>query len=89
MEEFVPERMKVEASGAATNYALGEAVAIDVEAKYLFGGSAAGSAVELMCSLKPAAFKPKNNANFHYGIQTLAYEKTVPGDEFGGRAWRA
>ena len=41
---------------------------MDVEARYLFGGVPAGSPVELTCRLEPAAFAPKQNADFTYGV---------------------
>ncbi|HZA52334.1 MAG TPA: MG2 domain-containing protein, partial [Myxococcaceae bacterium] len=69
VEEFVPERMKVEASTATENYAFGDTAKVEVRAKYLFGGSAAGSRVELTCSLEPSVFKPEENASFVFGTQ--------------------
>jgi alpha-2-macroglobulin len=76
VEEFVPERMKVTAKGAADHYGLQDKAAVRIEAKYLFGGSAAGSPVEMTCKLDPWEFKPKKNANLHYGVQVLGYEKS-------------
>ncbi len=67
VEEFVPERMKVTAATARPGYRVEEPVAVEVEAQYLFGGSAEGSAVELTCRLEPSAFVPKENANYQYG----------------------
>jgi uncharacterized protein YfaS (alpha-2-macroglobulin family) len=68
VEEFVPERMRVEARPAAPQYLLGEEVPIAVEARYLFGGVPAGAKVELGCELAPATFAPRQNANFVYGV---------------------
>ncbi len=68
VEEFVPERMKVTASVDKPGYAQGTAVPVGVEAAYLFGGSAEGSPVELTCRVEPSDFKPKENANFTYGV---------------------
>ncbi len=68
VEEFVPERMKVQAATDKPSYLLGGPVSVSVDARYLFGGSAEGSSVEVGCSLEPATFKPaKQNANFTYG----------------------
>jgi alpha-2-macroglobulin len=70
VEEFVPERMKVQAAVARPAYLLGDAAKVSVEARYLFGGSAEGSSVEVTCSLAPATFRPaKENAQFTYGPQ--------------------
>jgi uncharacterized protein YfaS (alpha-2-macroglobulin family) len=68
VEEFVPERMKVTASTDKPGYAQGAVVPVKVEAAYLFGGSAEGSPVELTCRVQPSDFKPKENANFTYGV---------------------
>jgi hypothetical protein len=68
VEEFVPERMKVTVSPERPAYALGATVPLLVEARYLFGGSAADSPVEVSCRLEPSAFKPKENASYTYGV---------------------
>ncbi len=81
VEEFVPERMKVQAKAPAPQYVLGEAVPVGVEAGYLFGGVPAGAKVELSCELAPATFAPKQNANFVYGVwrgDDKGPEKAVP-----------
>ncbi|WP_426750619.1 MG2 domain-containing protein [Myxococcus sp. Y35] len=68
VEEFVPERMKVEARTEKPGYLQGEEIPVGVEAAYLFGGSAEGSPVEVTCRLVPSAFKPKENAQYAYGL---------------------
>jgi uncharacterized protein YfaS (alpha-2-macroglobulin family) len=68
VEEFVPERMKVTASVDKPGYLQGAVVPVKVEAAYLFGGSAEGSPLELSCRLEPSDFKPKENAQFTYGV---------------------
>ncbi len=68
VEEFVPERMKVEARTEKQGYLQGEEVPVGVEAAYLFGGSAEGSPVEVTCRLVPSAFKPKENKQYTYGL---------------------
>ncbi len=68
VEEFVPERLKVEAVATAPSLLGAEAGTFDVTARYLFGGSAEGSRVELRCELWPGAFTPPENANFAYGV---------------------
>ncbi|RKG95223.1 hypothetical protein D7V97_37600, partial [Corallococcus sp. CA053C] len=68
VEEFVPERMKVTASTQAPGYKQGEEIPVAVEAAYLFGGSAEGSPVEMTCRLEPVPFKPKQNAQYTYGL---------------------
>ena len=68
VEEFVPERMKVTARTEKDGYVQGEEVPVAVEAAYLFGGSAEGSPVEVTCRLVPSEFKPKENAQYAYGV---------------------
>ncbi len=68
VEEFVPERMKVTAAAKAPGYQQGTAIPVDVEAAYLFGGSAEGSEVELTCRLDPVVFAPKQNTQYTYGL---------------------
>lgn len=67
VEEFVPERMSVQAKATAAKQKVGSTPSVDVSARYLFGGSAEGSAAKLTCSLKTTRFKPPENAGFHYG----------------------
>ncbi|HVO29220.1 MAG TPA: MG2 domain-containing protein, partial [bacterium] len=68
VEEFVPERMKVVATTPKSGYSLSDSVPVDVDAKYLFGGSAEGSELELTCSIEPAEFHPRQNANWQFGL---------------------
>ena len=68
VEEFVPERMKVTAATKQPDLLAGGKVLIDVTALYLFGGSAADSGVELTCTMEPAKFEPKENADLTYGV---------------------
>ncbi len=67
VEEFVPERMKVEAQMRGEGLRATETAKVDISARYLFGGSAEGSRVDVNCSVKPGRFRPKNNKNLHYG----------------------
>jgi uncharacterized protein YfaS (alpha-2-macroglobulin family) len=69
VEEFVPERMKVTATPKKPEALVGSKVAIDVAAQYLFGGTALDSGVELTCTIEPARFAPKDNADLVYGVE--------------------
>lgn len=80
VEEFVPERLKVEVKPGRASYQSNEAVMVDVQAEYLFGGSAADSPVELRCYVEAAVFKPKFNAQMHYGWAMDAPERTTEFD---------
>ena len=68
VEEFVPERMKVQVTPLTPQLLSGEFGKVKVQAKYLFGATPAGAKVELTCRIEPAAFTPKENANFTYGV---------------------
>ncbi|MCA9573414.1 MAG: hypothetical protein KC656_36515, partial [Myxococcales bacterium] len=67
VEEFVPERMKVTATMRGDGMLATEAGTVDISARYLFGGSAEGSRVDVNCSIKPGRFTPKANNQLHYG----------------------
>ena len=69
VEEFVPERMKVTVTPKHAETLVGDKVAIDVSARYLFGGNALDSGVELNCSIAPDRFKPKDNSDLVYGVE--------------------
>ena len=75
VEEFVPERMKVKAAFAQSDYSLDQIAEINTNAEYLFGGTAKGSKLELLCELTPAKFTPKNNSQYEYGVWTNPNEK--------------
>jgi alpha-2-macroglobulin len=68
VEEFVPERMAVTATAQHAQVLIGSPVAFDVGAKYLFGGSAVDSGVELTCAVEPAQFAPEENGDLTYGV---------------------
>jgi uncharacterized protein YfaS (alpha-2-macroglobulin family) len=69
VEEFVPERMKVTATPKKEDVLMSDKVLFDVSAKYLFGGSAVDSGVELTCSAEPSRFAPTENADLTYGVE--------------------
>jgi uncharacterized protein YfaS (alpha-2-macroglobulin family) len=68
VEEFVPERMKVEAVPHEPAYLTTGSPQVDVQARYLFGGSAAGNEFELLCELSPTTFRPAKHGEFEYGV---------------------
>lgn len=67
VEEFVPERMSVTAAPAARSFGAEEPAVFAVNGRWLFGGSAAGSAVELSCRVEPGRFQPKGYEGYHFG----------------------
>lgn len=80
VEEFVPERMKVDVGAAEDQFLLGDDLAVAVEARYLFGGVPADHQVEVSCELVPGNFDPPQNANYHYGVWQNADMPTRPLD---------
>lgn len=68
VEEFVPERMKVEVAPKRDNAVVGDKAVFDLSARYLFGGNALDSGVELTCTIVPARFSPMQNGDLTYGI---------------------
>lgn len=67
VEEFVPERMAITAAPSAPDVLAGTPVAITVDARYLFGGSATGAKVDVTCHLEPGRFSPPGGAGFRFG----------------------
>lgn len=71
VEEFVPERMEVEATVDGDGFLANEEIEIDAKARYLFGGSAADHRYEVACRLVPTRFTPPRNAGYSYGEASL------------------
>lgn len=67
VEEFVPERMSVDAHIAGEGYLDTAQVPVSTQARYLFGGSAAGHRYELRCTLRPTTFAPEQAKGFTFG----------------------
>lgn len=71
VEEFVPERMAVTATGTPGGVGAATPVPVSVEARWLFGGSASGSAVELACRLEASPFQPPGAKGWQFGAADL------------------
>lgn len=88
VEEFVPERMAVDASAGGGDGGAGwlvtDAVPVDVEARWLFGGSAAGSRAEVACELVASPFQPSaggsGQARWSYGLAFVEQQPPPPID---------
>lgn len=76
VEEFVPERMKVEPKIVQKEHLDGDEVNVDVSARYLFGGSAKGSRFELSCSVSPTTFQPKENGDYRFAEQVRSSQSS-------------
>lgn len=68
VEEFVPERLKVTAKPLIEHGGEFDRFGVDVEGRFLFGAVAAGSDVQLKCSLLSTGFAPKDFADFRFGL---------------------
>src|SRR5690554_3352979 len=67
VEEFMPERLAVEASTRQEHLGPKDNFKVDVHARYLFGASAMGSKLTMRCERMQAAFAPAKHANYQYG----------------------
>ncbi len=67
VEEFVPERMAVEAAVSGDGHRFTDPVPVGGDARWLFGGSAEGAKVEVDCRIEPAPFTPEGRAGWHFG----------------------
>lgn len=66
VEEFVPDRIRVDIHAPKPEFSPGEAVTYDVTSAYLFGPPAAGLKVESRVRLTPATFTPKGFDDFTF-----------------------
>jgi len=71
VEEFVPERMEVNARIAGEGFLATDRVEVQADARYLFGGDAADHRFELACRLVPSAFEPEQNTGYTYGDDSV------------------
>lgn len=67
VEEFVPERLRVNVKSANDNALTTDIAKVDVQGDWLFGGAAAGSRVELSCQIAPGSFTAKGMTDYHFG----------------------
>lgn len=66
VEEFVPDRIKVEIKPKTKDAAPGDDLVVDVSSVYLFGPPAANLAVDTRVRLAPAAFRPSGFDDFSF-----------------------
>ncbi len=80
VEEIAPERMEVALEPDDEDILEDQAVALGLDARWLFGAAAAGSRVELDCTLQPGTFAPFHNPHLHYGLSDIAEGLAATGD---------
>jgi uncharacterized protein YfaS (alpha-2-macroglobulin family) len=67
VEEFVPDRIRVEIATPRPEVGVGEALEFDVSSAYLFGPPAAGLAVDARVRLAAQPFRPRGFEGFAFG----------------------
>lgn len=67
VEEFMPQRIKVDVSLDKESYRSGEEAQLLVEGTMLFGPPAAGRKVKAKCKIAPKAFRASDFVDFHFG----------------------
>ena len=67
VEEFVPDRIRVDIRSDSATAAPGKALGFNVDSRYLFGPPAAGLDVETRVNLLPLAFAPTGYGEYVFG----------------------
>lgn len=71
VEAFVPERMRVDAAATKADLVDAEPLKVKVDAQWLFGGSAEGSRVSMLCRAEPITLKMRGFESYHFGPSPL------------------
>ncbi|MBA7516117.1 Alpha-2-macroglobulin [subsurface metagenome] len=69
VEEFMPDRIKLEVNLDKKEYKPGEKILVDIEAVNFFGPPAANRNYEVELSIKQAGFYPTKNRDYNYHIR--------------------
>ncbi len=75
VEEFMPDRIKVTLTTDKPVYAVGDEIAVDVEAVNLFGPPAANRKVIASCDIEASEFAPEKWSSFTFSNATLKFKK--------------
>ncbi len=75
VEEFIPNKIKVELETLSTNVKPGNQLEFKVKANNLFGPPASGRKVSGQVSLRPTYFKPKGMGNFSFGHDDKQFQR--------------
>ncbi len=86
VEEFVPDRIKVDVFTDQTNYKSGQTITLSATATNLFGPPAADRAYEMELQLKRKAFAPKGFSDYDFTISKGGSEVGENVGEPGSRA---
>lgn len=78
VEEFIPDRIKVEVGGAKETYQAGQTLALTATALNLFGPPASNRSYEMESQLKRKRFEAPNFPDFSFDIPAeVSFERTV------------
>lgn len=75
VEEFMPDRMKVELTTDKTTYQTSESVKLDIKGVMLFGPPAAGRSYEASYTLKSVPFQPKGYSTYRFGLKDGTFKE--------------
>jgi len=75
IEEFLPERMKLDLSTGQAQIKPGEALRLEVQGDYLYGAPAAGNRFSARLTLSPDVHPVESKKDFHFGDSRLALPK--------------
>ena len=75
VEEFMPDRIKVELNADKTVYALGDEAQINVAAVNLFGPPAVGRRVQAACDIEVDTFAPAEWRSFTFNDAEIGFQK--------------
>ncbi|WP_022661764.1 alpha-2-macroglobulin family protein [Paucidesulfovibrio longus] len=76
VEEFVPDRIRVDIRPASLSSAPGQNLDFSVEGRYLFGPPAADLDAEARVTLRPLSFAPRGYENFAFGDPEKEFPNT-------------
>ncbi len=75
VEEFMPQRIKVDISLEKESYTAGEDVSFGVKGTMLFGPPAARRKVEAKCTISSKVFQPPGFSSFHFGDSEKEFDR--------------
>lgn len=76
VEEFMPQRIKVEISPEKESFTAGEEVKFDVKGTMLFGPPAVGRKVDAKLTINTEGFAPKGFSTFIFGDNLKQFDRT-------------
>lgn len=79
VEEYRAPKFKVDASAPTSALVAGDALQVDVAARYLFGGGMAGASVQAYAFRETFDFSPPGHDQFAFGTQVWGFDDEEPG----------